>query len=98
MSFEEKNKAYLEQIEQIRSKEYREAVELCLEEAEASGELSFIDIICLNPKHRQEEDWDYFDHVYVDQQTNGGYTGDSFAGYIWIPITKKLYLKSYYSI
>lgn len=88
----------LDQVEQIQSKDYREDVEACLNEAETQGIFSFVDVSMLNPKHRQEEDWLSFDHIYVDQQIDGGYTGDEFGGYIFVPITKKLYLCSYYSM
>lgn len=101
---EEENKIFVEnilllgEIGQIKSEEYLSAVTDCLKESEAHGKLSFVDISTINPKHKQEEDWDEFDHIYVDQQINGGYIGDEYAGYIWIPITEKKYLKSYYSM
>jgi hypothetical protein len=93
----EKRKLILDHIEDIVGKQYRQDVEACLDECESCGEFMLIDKTCIKGSY-QEEDWNSFDHIYVDQTTNGGYSGDEYAGHIYIPITKKLYLKSYYSM
>lgn len=92
-----KRNNFLNHIQEIVGEEYRKDVEECLDECESCGEFQLVDISSING-NRQKEDWNSFDHVYVNQTTDGGYTGDSFAGHIYIPITKKLYLKSYYSM
>lgn len=35
---------------------------------------------------------------YCDQYENGGISGDSFAGQVWFPITKKRYLTFHYEM
>lgn len=87
----------LNHIQDIMGVDYRNAVEDCLNECESCNEFKLVDKSCIKGNY-QKEDWGYFDHIFVNQTTDGGYTGDEFAGYIYIPITKKLYLKSYYSM
>lgn len=41
---------------------------------------------------------DRVDGHFVNQTINGGQSGDSYAGQIWIPITKKRYLSFQYSM
>ena len=36
------------------------------------------------------------DDHYVDQYESGGFSGDSYAGQIWVPITKKRYFTFHY--
>jgi hypothetical protein len=38
------------------------------------------------------------DDHYCDQYENGGYSGDSFAGQVWFPITKKRYITFHYTM
>jgi len=39
-----------------------------------------------------------FNHVYVDQYRNGGYTGDDFAGSVCIPLPDSLFLSFHYAM
>lgn len=75
--------------------EYYEAVKDCLEECEYNGILELTKKPSWKPQY---EDWDAFDHIYVDQYIDGGMTGDEFAGYIYIPLKENLYLKSHYNM
>lgn len=93
----EKRKNILDHIQDIVGEQYRKDVEACLDECESCGEFQLIDKTYIKGNY-QEEDWNSYDHIYVNQTTNGGYTGDEFAGHVYIPITKRLYLKSYYSM
>lgn len=89
------NNRIFKAIEKTLGKEYLEAVSDCLQESGAHGKLELVH----NPSiKKQEEDWDAFDHVLVDQYVNGGYCGDEFAGDIYIPLKGDLYLKSYYQM
>lgn len=82
-------------IEKVLGDEYLKDVLECLEESEANGKIELV----RNPgENRQEEDWGSFEHILVDQYCNGGYVGDDFAGYVFIPLRKDLYLKSHYSM
>jgi hypothetical protein len=91
----EANNHILQGIEQSFGKEYLAAVIDCLKDGEASGGLKIVDM----PKgDRQEENWEDFDHIFVNQTCNGGYTGDSFSGYFYIPLPDGKYLETYYSM
>lgn len=45
---------------------------------------------------RQESEYETFDHEYINQTTNGGYTGDEFAGTIYFPLSDTQYLAMSY--
>lgn len=83
-------------IENQLGKKYLLAVKDCLTECEADFNLSLVK----KPIYvdQQEEDWEEFNHIFVDQYENGGFSGDDFAGYIYIPLKENLYLKSHYSM
>ena len=74
---------------------YIQRIMACLKESEADGKIDIVEKPKIEP---QFEDWDSFDHILVDQYQDGGMTGDSFAGYIYIPIGGGQYLKSHYSM
>lgn len=90
------NDEILNELRKTLDDTYIENIRLCLQESEADGKLEIVD----EPSDimPQEEDWDSFDHVLVDQYRNGGYSGDDYAGYIYIPIGGGRYLKSHYSM
>lgn len=89
------NSRIFKSIEKTLGKNYLEAVKDCLKESEAHGKLELV----RSPEiEKQEEDWDEFDHILVDQYVNGGYLGDDFAGDIYIPLRGDLYLKSFYQM
>ena len=91
----ESNNKILDRIREKLGKEYVEDILECLKESEANGELEVVP----NPKiKKQHEDWGSFDHILVDQYVNGGYLGDDFAGWVYIPINDGLYLKSHYNM
>lgn len=46
--------------------------------------------------HRQDEPGTAFRYIYLDQYSNGGMSGDDFAGWVWIPLPKGKYLKFHY--
>lgn len=71
-----------------------------LDYIESCDDTSIFEITSEEPKtkHRQSEDYDHLKEVWVDQYCNGGYTGDSFAGWIHIKINNKEYLKFHYSM
>jgi len=39
-----------------------------------------------------------FRWVYLDQYSNGGYCGDDFAGWVWIPLPGAKFLKFHYAM
>lgn len=91
----EHNNKILNQLRLDLGTEYVEDIIECLKESEAHGKLEIIDDPGIKP---QKEDWGSFDHILVDQYLNGGMEGDSFAGYVYIPLMGKKYLKSHYSM
>lgn len=46
---------------------------------------------------RQDETGYAFRYVYIDQYCCGGWSGDDFAGWIWIPLPQGKYLKFHYA-
>lgn len=89
------NSTLLETLREKLGTEYVEDILECLKECEANGEL---DIVPDPGIDRQEEDWGSFDHIIVDQYVNGGYVGDEYAGWVYIPVQDGLYLKSHYNM
>lgn len=55
------------------------------------------EIITKKPSFKKDEDKIGLG-LWVDQYCNGGYSGDDFAGWIYIKISKKQYLKFHYSM
>jgi len=89
------NKSILKELRKKLGGKYTNDIKECLEISCAEGKLEIVDNPGIKP---QEEDWRSFDHVLVDQYCNGGYVGDDFAGYVYIPIGENKYLKSHYSM
>ena len=49
-------------------------------------------------RYHQKEGLDYIEEAWVDQYTNGGHTGDEFAGSVWLKIKPKKWFKFNYSM
>ena len=94
-SIDDHNKVILQHLRKELGGKYVNDIRSCLEDSEAGGKLTIVDNPGINP---QMEDWRSFDHIQVDQYLNGGMEGDSFAGYVYIPLTDNKYLKSHYSM
>jgi len=90
-----KNNKVFEEIKKLVSDKYLKDVKDCLYQSECEGIYELVEKPNIEP---QEEDWDSFDHILVDQYRNGGYVGDDFAGYIYIPVKDNTYLKAHYSM
>ena len=96
--FEEEQKHNNEIFDELRDsldEVYVQNIIECLKESEADGKIEIVEKPKIEPQY---EDWDSFDHILVDQYQNGGIIGDSYAGYIYIPIGGGQYLKSHYSM
>ena len=97
LDIEETNKNYLKQIEEIQSKGYRDCVENILIEINYECKLSYVDISCIQSNDKipikNEEILEFFDHIYIKECEIGKY-----SAYIFVPITKNLYLRSYFKI
>lgn len=89
------NTRTLNAIEKQLGKKYHQAVIDCIMESEGHG---LYELTKTPGGHKQGEDWGEFDHIYVDQWQDGGMSGDDFAGDIWIPLKKDLYLKVTYQM
>ena len=90
------NNRIFQAIEETLGKKYLEDIKECLTECEAHGELEIVGPP--DEKYRQKEDWESFNHVYVDQYVNGGMEGDSFSGWLYIPLKKGRYLMTHYDM
>ncbi len=82
----------------IKNKVPKELYDDILEYIEDSGWVTDFSIIDTPIGTSQEEDFEFLKEVYVDQTTNGGFTGDEFAGTICIKIADKEYLKFHYEM
>ena len=43
------------------------------------------------------DEYKFITYEYVDQQVNGGYSGDDYAGYIYYPLPNGKFMKVYYN-
>ena len=86
-------------LEQVRGKvsdgAYQEILS-CIED----GDWTFDYKIVSKPKGKlqDQDEFDYIDGQYVNQTTNGGYTGDEFAGTCSIKISDNEYFQFSYSM
>ena len=91
-----RNRRILSIIERLKGKEYVKELESVLEESEfVDGSLNFVRV---TTGKYQEEDYELIKGMWVDQYCNGGFTGDSFAGYCYIELKQNRYLKFHYSM
>lgn len=90
-----KNARIMSAIKSQLGEKYFRAVLDCIMECEGYG---LYELEREPGGHKQMEEWFEFDHIYVDQWRNGGYSGDEFAGNIWIPLKENLYLKVRYEM
>jgi len=99
---EEAEKEQIEQqevLDTIKSKVSEEFFKEILEDLKQSGH-TYNFMITDKPKGELLDDTEY-DHVkiiYVDQTTNGGYTGDEYAGTVSIKISEDKYFQFSYSM
>lgn len=97
---EEAEKEQIEQqevLDTIKSKVSEEFFKEILEELKESGH-TYSFIVTDRPKGELIDDMEY-DHVkYVDQTTNGGYTGDEYAGTVSIKISENEYFQFCYEM
>lgn len=56
------------------------------------------EIVDTHGGHRQDETGYAFRYIYLDQYSNGGMSGDDYAGYVWIPLPKGKFLKFHYAM
>ncbi len=67
----------------------------CIEESDHTYDYSIVD----EPNGNfQTNEYEFLEGIYVDQTTNGGMTGDEFAGSICVQFKKDHYFKFYYSM
>ena len=91
---DDQNIVIIKELRKELGQKYINDIKACLVDSEAHGKLEIVDNPGIDP---QMEDWRSFDHILVDQYCNGGYVGDDFAGWVYIPVGNK-YLKSHYSM
>jgi len=91
----EKNLKILEDIKLKVSDDIYQEILIIIEESEHTYNFQILD----KPKGKfQEDDFEYLGGFWVDQTTNGGYDGDSYAGTVSIKIDEDEYLQFNYSM
>jgi len=90
-----RNERILLIIEKLKGKEFVKDLVVALEESESDGTLNFVRV---TTGKYQEEDYELIKGMWVDQYCNGGFTGDTFAGYCYIELKPNRYLKFHYSM
>lgn len=90
----------LNAIKKVKGEKFHKDLVDLMEYCECGGGM-FPDplIICRDKKGSLvKEDFDSIQNYWVDQYENGGITGDSYAGYIYVEIKNGRYLKAHYSM
>ena len=79
---------------------YVNKVKVLMEYLESLDNWEFQGIENEHGGHKEHLDFSlpWTNYEYVNQYENGGYGGDSYAGHVWLPIAKKVYLKFHYSM
>jgi len=90
------NNALMDRIKEDFGAQYASHIRDCLTECEAPAGHSRLEIVEKPSGRAQAEDWGSFKEVFV-QQWSVGCEGDSFEGYICIPLPDGKFLKSFYS-
>jgi len=90
-----KDKRIMRKVKKLLSDSYYKDVISYIKDCE--GGFNF-DITFKYSGDEYSEDCYEFKKAYVDQYTNGGYSGDEFAGQVWLPITPKRYLTFHYAM
>ena len=94
----EKNQEVLNLVKEMVSQSFFEELEEYLEECDNTSQYNLTND-SPNDKHKQDEsDYELIKVVWVNQYRNGGYTGDNFAGQIWIKITNEKYFTFHYEM
>lgn len=88
-------KKRIEIVSRLRTKKYMEQLrdlmsEACVNHAEFVRTTGKAD--------KQKSDWPAIKCEWIDQYENGGYSGDSYAGYIYLQIKADRFLKLHYSM
>lgn len=91
------NNALLEKIKTEFGAIYTSHIEECLRESEAPADFTRLEIVEKPTGKAQAEDWGSFKKVYVEQWSVGT-EGDSFDGYLYIPLPDDKFLKAAFSI
>lgn len=89
------NDRILRAVTTLRGKDYSEALLSFLEESEASGPLEIVRRAV--GTYQEDEEYGILKSIWVNQYRNGGYTGDDFAGDIYVEIKKNRFIKFGYS-
>lgn len=80
----------------VRPKVYQDILKY-IEDCETTTEFSIVTEPGAD-KDKQDESPYAFEYAYVNQYCNGGYTGDSYAGCVCIPLNAGKFLRFHYSM
>ena len=92
--WDQERRAMREVSRLVRRRVYRDILEY-IEECESTSDFS----ITTEPYGDRQDEGEYaFECAYVYQYCNGGYTGDSYAGSVCIPLNAGKFLKFHYAM
>lgn len=80
----------------VRPRVFRDILKY-IEDCETTTEFSIVSEPGADRDKQNEREY-AFAYAYVDQYCNGGYTGDSYAGWVRIPLNAGKFLKFHYSM
>ena len=94
-------KILIKDIEALKNKAFVDDLNTIMKELEIDGLVGYVDKP-RGDKQTIEETIDSevktISYIWVNQTTNGGFTGDDFAGEIYIEIEENKYLEMYYQM
>lgn len=89
----EKKQAVLDQVQALVSPEAFEQIKETLSDSGYTHTFQIVD----QPVGNAQDDGFVLGEVFVDQTTNGGFTGDEFAGTICMPLAVGKYFQFHYA-
>lgn len=91
------NNRVLKAIKSVKGDDfYNDLLDVIKESEGVQGKVEFVN----NPigNYQDEDESALIKGIWVNQTTNGGYTGDTFAGSVCVQLKPNKYLKFYYSM
>ncbi len=92
----ERDQRLLSLIRALKGKDFYDDLMLLLEDSESVAGFSIVNIPVGD--YQEEDDYDHIKGCWVDQQVNGGYTGDEYSGDCCVEIETGRYFKFHYSM
>lgn len=88
----------LARVKEIVNANHYEEIVYFIDELDRASNVRLVTTPPNDEFYQKESDYDYIKECWVNQTVNGGYTGDSFAGWCWLQIDEFLWLQMYYEM